>query len=181
MTLRDRVRPWAGTVYRHLAAGSMRSVLDDAYLGLAMDNRWNEAGTPTWYFSVDIGLLVAEYARHITLDLPEGQEERLERRLWKVKARIERALDLTDPATVAAMGAGPINEWALDVNVTQKTATYLRAMIPDLQALIVPSAAFLDQHERFNVVIYRDRIDLRSTFGKPEFVRAMVINGIGGA
>lgn len=66
------------------------------------------------------------------------------------------------------------------MGVTQKAASYLRPTIPDLEGLIVPSVAFLDHPKRSNVVIYRDRIDLASTFGKPAFVRTLALDGNGG-
>jgi hypothetical protein len=36
-----------------------------------------------------------------------------------------------------------------------------------LSGLIVPSIAFLDRSDRFNVVMFRDAIDLDHAFGAP--------------
>jgi hypothetical protein len=82
---------------------------------------------------------------------------------------LERVLDLTDKAVVASMGAGPINKWALDLGRTQAAAAYLRSQVTGLQGLLVPSVAFLDQHERRNIVVYRDAIDPAQAFGEPAF------------
>ncbi len=179
MLLRELTRPWTGPVLRHIAAGSPRSILDDTWIGHAPTNRWNEAGTPTYYFAVDVGVTIAEYARHLAGELPDGVSERLARSLWKVNANLESVLDLTEPAIVAAAGAGPINDWILDLDVTRKTATYLRAQVERLQALLVPSVAFLDQPARFNLVVYRDRIDLSAVFDRPEYIRDFVLEGVG--
>lgn len=179
MSLREHLRPLSGTYLRHVATGRTRSVLDDTYIGVVADNRWNEVGTPTYYFALDRGILVAEYGRHIESDLPDGEPERLERSLYKVEVSLEVVLDLTDPETVAAFGAATINDWILELATTQKTATYLLAQLPELQGLVVPSVAFLDHHERYNVVIFGDRIDSRSTFGMPAHLGDLVIEGVG--
>jgi hypothetical protein len=115
------------------------------------------------------------------VELPEGQSERLARAVFEVDIRLDRVLDLTDLTTVAAMGAEPIERWILDLVATQAAASYLLAQIADLQALIVPSVAFLDRPERFNVVAYRDRIDPAVVFTAPVFVREIVLEGTGRA
>lgn len=178
MSLRDFVRPWAGVGYRHTPAGATRTILDDTYIGRASTNRWSQAGTPTYYFASDLGIVVAEYARHIASELPAGAPERQARSLWSVEINLDRALDLRDPQKVGAMGTGPIKDWILDLDATQASATYLRAQV-DIQALIVPSVAFLDRLDRFNVVVYRDRIDLRAVFGEPAHVRDFVLDAVG--
>jgi RES domain-containing protein len=155
-------------------------VLDDTYLGLARDNRWSPAGVRAYYFASDIGLVTAEYARHIATDLALGHADRLERSVFRVPLVLNRVLRLTDPAVVSAMGAGPINTWSLDLAATQAAATYVLAQVVRLEALVVPSVAFLDQHDRFNVVIYRDAIDPAAVFGPPSFELDIVL-GAGGA
>ncbi len=177
--LRDLVRPWSGRLYRHVAAGRRRSVLDDTYLGVARDNRWNEAGTPAWYFASDLAATVAEYARHIATELPDGVPERLAREVYRVPVTLACTLDLTDPVVVEATGAPPIADWILDPATTRATATFLLAQMPALQALLVPSVAFLDRRQRPNVVVFRDRLDPGSAFGKPVHVRDIVIEAAG--
>jgi RES domain. len=154
-------------------------VLDDTYLGLADDNRWSGPGVRAYYFAGDVGLVAAEHARHIAIDLPSGVEDRIERSVFRVPIRLERVLALTDPVVVAAMGAGEINSWILDLVATQAAANYLIAQVPGLEALVVPSVAFLDQHHRFNVVAYRDAIDPSAVFGPPTFDRDIVLNATG--
>lgn len=152
---------------RHRPRASTRSVLDDTYLGLADDNRWSARGIRAYYFSSDIGLVTAEHARHIALDLPGGNLERIERSVFRVPVVLERTLSLVDPSVVVAMGADPIETWILDVAKTQAAASYLRVQVPGLQGLIVPSVAFLDQTDRYNVVVYRDAVDPATVFGQP--------------
>ncbi len=179
MPLADVVRPWSGTALRHRPASSARSVLDDTYLGQQHDSRWSAYGVRAWYFASDIGLILAEYGRHIAIDLPDGYSERLARSVYKTSVDLVRILDLTDPGTVATMGAAPINEWILNLGATQAAAGYLLEHVPDLQGLIVPSVAFLDQPARHNLVVYRDRVDPSVIFGAPAFVRDIVLEAAG--
>ena len=177
--LGDLLWPWSGSVYRHVAAGRRRGMLDETYLGVARDNRWNREGTPAYYFASDLAVTVAEFARHLGTELPDGTAERLVRSVWRVRVTLGATLDLTDPDVVAATGAPPIGDWILDRAVTRATAEYLLAQLPGLQALVVPSIASLDRRDRPNLVVYRDRIDPGLAFGSPVRVRKLVIEAAG--
>jgi RES domain-containing protein len=177
----DFVRGWSGMLLRHRPHGSTRSVLDEEYLGQRRDNRWSAYGVRAWYFASDIGVVVAEYGRHIEIELPAGRAERLARSVFEVGVTLDRVLDLTDPATVAAIGASPVGDWILDVRATQSAAGYLLGQIPNLQGLIVPSVAFLGRPNRHNVVVYRDRIEPGTVFETPVFVREVVLEATGTA
>lgn len=178
--LRKLVAPWSGVLLRHRPATSTRSVLDDTYLGQAADNRWTPLGLRAWYFAVDRGVVAAEHARHIAADLPPGHHERLERDVFRIRTALARTLDLTDPRVVRAMGAEPVNRWTLDLAATQASGAYLFAQVPGLQALIVPSVAFLDDHARHNVVIFRDAVDPVAVFGPPEPAFRITLDAPGG-
>src|SRR5512133_55497 len=119
MALGRFVAPWAGDLLRHRPKRSTRSVLDDGYLGQADDNRWSARGVRAYYFALDRGIVAAEHARHVAADLPVGHAERIERAVYRVPVTLERELNLTDPRVVAAMGAGAINDWILDLAKTQ--------------------------------------------------------------
>lgn len=175
----DFVRPWSGPGLRHRPAGSRRSVLDDQYLGQVPDSRWSELGVRAYYFAADIGLILAEYGRHIVIDLPAGHSERLARSVYSVPISLGHVLDLTDPVMVEAMGAAPLETWILNERATQSAATYLLEQVPTLQALLVPSVAFLDRPDRHNFVVYRDRIDVTTAFGVPVHVRDIVLEADG--
>lgn len=179
MRLAALAKPWSGDGLRHRPRTSHRSVIDDEYLGQASNNRWSELGVRAYYFASDVGLVTAEHARHIAIDVPAGFAERLERSVFRVPISLERVLDLTNPAVVAAMGADPINAWVLDVGRTQAAAAYLRSQVAGLQGLLVPSVAFLDQHERRNIVVYRDAIDPSVAFGEPVWVLDIVLDATG--
>jgi RES domain-containing protein len=179
MRLASLARPWKGDGLRHRPKTSNRSVVDDEHLGQAGNNRWSELGVRAYYFASDVGLVTAEHARHIAIDVPAGHVERLERSVFRVPISLDRILDLTDPAVVAAMGADPINAWALDLRRTQAAAAYLRSQVATLQGLLVPSVAFLDQHERHNIVVYRDAIVRSVALGEPVWELDIVLDAVG--
>lgn len=179
MALRRLVAPWSGDLLRHRPAGSIRSVLEDTYLGQVDGNRWSARGIRTYYFAHDRGVIEAEHARHVAADLPSGHTERLERDVFRVAVALERVLDLTDGRVVAGMGAAPINDWILSVPKTQAVGSYLLSQLPGLQGLIVPSVAFLDDHDRCNVVVFRDAIDPGTVFGEPVFVLRIILEATG--
>lgn len=174
-TLSSLAATWAGDLLRHRPTRSTRSVLDDSYLGQTDTNRWSGRDVRAYYFASDIGVVLAEHARHIAADVPLGHAERLERSVFSVAVSLERVLRLTDPAVVAAMGAAAIETWILDIVRTQAAATYLRTQLPDLQGLVVPSVAFLDDPARYNLVVFRDAIDPFEIFGTPIHVRDITI------
>jgi RES domain-containing protein len=179
MRVRRFVAPWSGDLLRHRPKGSTRSVLDDSYLGQVDNNRWSVRGVRAYYFALDRGIIAAEHARHIEADLPAGHAERIEREVFRVPVSLARTLDLTDARVVAAMGADPINTWILDIPKTQAAGSYLLSQAPGLQGILVPSVAFLDDHARFNVVVYRDTIDPGGAFGAPVFVKDILLDAPG--
>lgn len=180
MALADLVVAWSGDVLRHRPKSSSRSVLDDTYLGIADDNRWSAQGIRAYYFASDIGVVAAEHARHIAVDVPVGHADRIERSVFKVRVALDRVLTLTNAHVIVAMGAAPLQEWVLDTVATQTAASYLVAQVRGLQGLIVPSVAFLDRPDRFNLVVYPEAIDVASNFGTPTFEMDIVLAADGG-
>lgn len=179
MSLEVLLRPWLGVGLRHIPAGSTRSVLDARYAGVSPNNRWNEAGAPTFYFGSDVAVVVAEFARHINMELPGGAPERQVRRIYRVPIKLDRVIDLAEPRATEILGIDPTRGWIGDVPTTQATVRFLRHHL-DVQGLIVPSVPFLDMPGKWNVIIFLDRIDARTAFGSPEFVRRLVLEAIGG-
>lgn len=179
MALESLLHAWTGVGLRHIPAGASRGVLDDTHAGRSGRNRWNEARTPTFYFASDIAVVVAEFGRHIRAELPAGEAERQARDVWSVPISLSRLIDFRDPAAAASIGLPPIADWIGDIDRTQATARYLRQHA-DVQGLLVPSMAFLDDATRWNAVVYLDRIDPLGAFGAPVFVRRIVLDAVGG-
>jgi len=94
---------------------------------------------------------LAEYARHGD---PAGRDVR---RLYRLTLRSIPALDVRRPAVAAQLGL-PDRDALSDRTRTRAAATRVRnARI--CAALVVPSMAFLDRPDRFNVVIFCDAVD----------------------
>jgi len=158
------VQGWSGIAFRHIPADSPYGVLDFRFAGRAHDNRWNVAGEPTLYLARDPGVAVAEFGRH----LRDSRSERLGaetivRRVFELEVRINRLLDLRDPqacaavAGVAGLALTPFPTCFLDRDLARATAAFLRQSTP-VQALIVPSAAFMDALDRWIMVLFLENL-----------------------
>jgi len=179
MALDSLLRAWTGIGLRHIPAGASRGILDDTHAARSRRNRWNEAGTPTFYFASDISVVGTEFGRHIQAELPGGEAERQARDVWTVSISLVRLIDFRDPATSASIGLSKIDDWIGDIDRTQATARYVRQHA-DVQGLLVPSMGFPDDPARWNVVVYLDRIDPQATFGTPMFLRRIILDAVGG-
>jgi len=180
MALDSLLRAWSGIGLRHIPSGSSRGILDATHAARSRRNRWNEPGTPTFYFASDIGVVISEFGRHIQAELPGGQQERQARDVWTIPVSLARLIDFRDPSASASIGLLKIDTWIGDVDRTQATTRYVRQH-SDVQGLLVPSMGFLDVPTRWNVVVYLDRIDPQVAFGAPVFLRRIVLDAVGGA
>jgi RES domain-containing protein len=179
MALESLLNAWTGAGLRHIPAGAGRGVLDATHAGRSRRNRWNEAGTPTFFFASDIAVVVAEFGRHIRAELPAGAAERQARDVLSLPITNPRPTHFRDPAAAGSIGLPSVAHWIRDVDRTQATARYLRQHA-DVQGPLVPSMAFLDDAARWNVVVYLDRIDPLGAFGTPVFVRRIILDAVGG-
>ncbi len=170
------LRPWRGTAIRHVPAGSRYDVLDMRFARLAADNRWNEAGEPTVYLAGDLGVALAEYARHLREDVGfVGTPPVHERAVYEVDVRLAAILDLRDAHVRSAIGLHGGPRRFLDREVARATARFLRRTT-SAEGLLVPSVAFLDEPPRWNLVVFLDKLPADvSTFMTARFYRTMRI------
>jgi RES domain-containing protein len=117
------------------------------------NDRWNREGEPTVYLATDIGLAVAELARHLDVDAGDGP---VRRRLLGLEVEVAGLLDLRDPDVRSAVGAPDAVEAFRDRDVSRSVADQARADAACL-GLLVPSMAFLDEPERANLVLFVER------------------------
>src|SRR5450759_5112725 len=102
MTLDSLLHSWTGIGLRHIPTSAGRGILDGTHAARSRRNRWNEAGTPTFYFASDISVVVAEFGRHIRAELPGGDGERQARDVWRVPLSLSRLIDFRDPAAAGS-------------------------------------------------------------------------------
>jgi len=117
------------------------------YAGQHPDNRWNSADEPTLYLAGDPGILIAEWWRHFPSVF---DEDLLPVAVERSVFRLQQVVDLRDPAAVRHVSD---SSWFLDRDLARAVAHPARA-IGTLQAMIVPSVAFLDDLSRWNLVVF---------------------------
>lgn len=155
-SLGTHIRPWTGTVYRHIPADAGRNVRDLRFAGRRSSGRWHWAGQPTLYLASDSAVAIAEFARHLAVD--RGGEVRPARRaIHELTLRVERLVDLRDPAVLRLIGRDDAPECWLDPRIARAVATFFRDSLA-VQGLIVPSVAHLDAPDRFNVVCFLENL-----------------------
>lgn len=160
MALHDKIAPWSGAAYRHLphTVTKKTDVLNFAYAGRASDNRWNIKGQPTLYLAGDMGVALAEWSRHFVENTnPALATVPVKRAVWRFTLAIPRALDLRDSVVWAELSLTDAPHCFLDLAIAQTVGVYLRR-ITDAQALLVPSVAMLDRLDRWNLVLFLDKL-----------------------
>lgn len=157
MVLRGLVGPWSGEAYRHIPEGSPFDVLDFRFAG-AGENRWNYPAQPTLYVAGDIAIALAEFARHLDNNRASGLRTALRaRQLYRLHVRLERVLDLRRPDVRATLSIPDAPACFLEKAVARATAHYIRT-VTTVQAIIVPSMAFLDEPDRWVGVLFLERL-----------------------
>lgn len=149
--------PWIGSAFRHIRANASRHILDFQYAGAFAGNRWNEQGDPTLYLAGDPGVLVAEWGRQLHGSLSSdliGQT--VEREVYRLYLRLDRVLDLRDRETSESLGIMDGLHQFTDRIVARATAARIRAS--GVQAMLVPSIAFLDDPSRWNLVVFLEAL-----------------------
>ena len=141
--------------YRHLPEGSPYDVLDFRYAGRDPANRWNE-GEPTLYLASDEAVALAELARHFDEARTPGLARLVERRLYRLEVGLEHVLDLCAPGAWERLGLTDAPGCFLDKTVARATAHYARYGL-GMQAIRVPSVAFLDDLTRWCLVVFLER------------------------
>ncbi len=162
-SLADHIGPWRGTAFRHIPAGADYDIRDLRYAGRRSSGRWHWQGQPTLYLASDASVAIAEFARHLAVDRG-GLPAPARRVVYELGVRMERAVDLRDARVLRLIGRDDAPECWLDPRIARAVATFFRDSL-DLQALLVPSVAHLDDASRFNVVCFLENLpDTPRTF-----------------
>jgi RES domain-containing protein len=146
---RPLLRPYGGPAFCHVPAGEPLDLSKLAERDGDDGDRWNEPDEPTIYLALDLGVALAEYARHAS-----GADAR---RLLRFDVGLDGVADLRRTSIRASSGHdGPPIELA-DRRVARRLAADLRRG-PDCRGLLVPSVAFPDDPTRGNLVVFADRL-----------------------
>jgi RES domain-containing protein len=156
--LTAHIRPWGGVGVRHIPSNSPFDVLDTRFAGRVGDNRWNQAGDPTFYIASDQSVALAEFARHFReRQDPSLASDAIERATFRLDLHLEAVLDLRQPAVRTALGLHGGARRFLDNQVARATASFVRRTTT-AEALLVPSVAFLDDPARWNLVLFLEKL-----------------------
>lgn len=132
-------------------------MLDTRFAGLAGDNRWNAAGQPTLYLASDLGVVLAEFARHLRDERGLSSRQSQARSVYRLGLRLSAVLDLRQPRVRGALGLQGGARRFLDRRVARATAQYVRTTTP-IEAVLVPPMAFLDDPTRSNLVLFLEKL-----------------------
>jgi len=148
--------PWQGTAYRHLPADSPYGPLDTRFAARSRENRWNSAGAPTLALAGSPEQLVQEFRQHIARNRDAALAPLYQpRRVFEIELRLQRMFDVTDAATLDALGIQGAPDCFEDRAVARATADFLRHT-RKADGLLVPSrAAFGDTAHR-NLIVFLD-------------------------
>jgi RES domain-containing protein len=155
-SLADHIGPWLGTAFRHIPADSGYDIRDLRHAGRRSSGRWHWQGQRTLYLASDSAVAIAEFARHLAVDRG-GIATSARRAVYELGVRLDRIIDLRDPQVLRLIGRDDAPECWLDPRIARAVATFFRDSL-DLQAMLVPSVAHLDDAERFNVVCFLENL-----------------------
>lgn len=156
LTLADRIGPWTGTAFRHIPADAGYDIRDLRYAGRRSSGRWHWQGQPTLYLGSDAGVAVTEFARHLAVDRG-GRAVPARRAVYELGVKLERAVDLRDAGVLRLIGRDDAPECWLDPRIARAVATFFRDSL-GVQGALVPSVAYLDAPERFNVACFLENL-----------------------
>jgi RES domain-containing protein len=149
-------RPWSGTAYVHVPAGVDPTRLQAVDLVSIGPGRWNRPGRPTLYLAGDPAVAISEFARHLEDDgrRATGRPEAC-RSLLRIELSLPSVVDLREERVLEALGVDGAPHCFLDDEVAREVAGRL-ADAATIGAVLTPPMAFLDQPERWNLVVFGD-------------------------
>ena len=114
-------------------------------------NRWSGRGERTVYLATDVAVALAEFARHLS-----PGHGTVEGSIWTMNVDLEVVVDLRDSRArrLLSVSGGPA--WALDPSACRTVAHDLRRR--GVQAILVPSVAFLDRLDRGNLILFAEHL-----------------------
>jgi len=160
VTLGSLVKTWSGHAVRHLpdTPGLKLDVYDFSYCGRSAENRWNMAGSPTLYLAEGKKVALAEYARHFEDSrTPSLAGLTYRRKIFRFKVELEDVLDLRTASAWDRLSLTGAPDCFKDIAVARATANFIRKTTT-AQAILVPSMAFLDDLDRWCLVLFLEKL-----------------------
>ena len=158
MTLDPHLAPWSGSALRHIPAGSTYGALDFRFAGRGADNRWNDEGVPTLYLAGDEGVLIAEWGRNFAAIRTQQLHQRaVERSVFRLELAFDAVLDLRRGEVCRALSLVDAPACFMNIAVARATAQFVRTTSA-AQAMLVPSIGFLDDLERWCLVVFLEKL-----------------------
>jgi RES domain-containing protein len=117
------------------------------------NDRWHRPGQPTVYLALDPGVALAEVGRHLDPDPEPGSECH---RLIQLDVSVPDIADLRDDGARTEIGVADITAF-LDRELAKGVAERLRSAGTHA-GILVPSAAFMDEPSRGNLVLFAERL-----------------------
>ena len=155
--LQDLIKPWSGKTYRHLPDGNY-DVCDFSYTGLAANNRWNIQGEQTLYLAGRVDVAAGEWSRHFNFDRPRELAAKTKRRkVYQMTVQLNQTLNLCDSYCWQELSLQDAPNCFLDKNIARATAQFIR-QTTTVEAIFVPSMAFLDQMDKWVLVIFLEKL-----------------------
>lgn len=158
MALSAHLARWSGDAFRHIPGGTRFDALDFRFAGRSTENRWNEPGHPTLYLAGDEGVLIAEWGRHFAVNrTPSLQQATIERAVYRLTLTIDYVLDLRSPEVWKLLSLADAPVCFTGIEIARATAHFIRRTTA-AQALLVPSIGFLDQLDRWCLVLFLEKL-----------------------
>ncbi len=157
--LQNLIEPWSGEAYRHLPDGNY-NVYDFSYTGLAANNRWNIQGEQTLYLAGSVDVAAGEWSRHFQFDRSKQLSAKTKRRkVYQMTVNLNYTLNLCDRCCWQELSLKDAPNCFLDKNIARATAQFIR-QTTIVEAIFVPSMAFLDQMDKWVLVIFLEKLPI---------------------
>ncbi|MGL5078960.1 MAG: RES domain-containing protein [Waterburya sp.] len=153
------IEPWSGEAYRHLPDGNY-DVYDCSYTGMAANNRWNTQGEQTLYLAGSVDVAAGEWSRHFLFDRPKQLAAKTKRRkVYQMTVKLNHTLNLCDRLGWQELSLKDAPNCFLDKKVARATAQFIR-QTTIVEAIFVPSMAFLDQMDKWVLVVFLEKLPM---------------------
>lgn len=155
--LQPFIQPWLGYGVRHIPDGPY-NVYDFSRAGLAADNRWNVQGEPTLYLASEKDVALGEWARHFKVDRSGALAKKVKRRkVYRFEVTLTHTLNLCDSKVWQVLSLQDAPICFLDKATARAIAQFIRKTTK-VEAIFVPSVVFLDQMDKWVLVVFLEKL-----------------------